>query len=289
MIKVLAPATSANCSIGFDCMGMALSWFAEFYFTESNEFKITGCEPEFQTLDNMVVQAFKTTCDYLGKEFPTFHLHEIMDIPFQRGLGSSAACVTAGIFGADAWFQAGLTKEEMLKIADSIEGHPDNVAPAIYGSVCVSLVENEHIHVAQMDCDSWYALAMIPNYPIKTDEARKVLPDTVAFDQAKLQVARSILFTQALENGDEKMLSDVCVDYLHEPYRSQLIKEYDTIKAYCQKHDIAMWISGSGSTMLAISMQLEKMEALQLWVKSSFHLDCQIVTIEKQGTRVIYE
>ncbi len=289
MIRVLAPATSANCCIGFDCMGLALSWYAEFQFTPSDKITVSGCEPEFQTIDNMVVQAFKKTCDYLGKEMPTFHLHEIMDLPFQRGLGSSAACVAGGIAGANAWFKAGLTTHDMLRIANDIEGHPDNVAPALFGGVCVSYVDDTSVQVSELSYKDWKALAMIPSYPISTDEARKALPDTISHMDARKQVAHSLIFVHALEQGDQEVLAKSCHDYLHEPYRAKLIPEYDAIKTYCQKQNMGMWISGSGSTMLAISKDMHAIEQLEEWVHANFQMDCQMVAIAKQGTRVFYE
>ena len=125
MICVKVPATSANCCVGFDTLGMALDWFATFYFEPNPEFVIEGCPDEFKNEDNLVIVGFKKTCDYMKVDMPTLKLKIDTDIPSSRGLGSSSTCIVAGIMAADAWFHGQLNKMEMLKIATEIEGHPD--------------------------------------------------------------------------------------------------------------------------------------------------------------------
>lgn len=105
MISVHVPATSANCCVGFDCLGMAVDWWAHFTFEESDELIVEGCPEEFKGSNNLVVQAFYTACDYLCLDYPTFKLTIDTDIPFARGLGSSSTCVVAGILACDAWFK----------------------------------------------------------------------------------------------------------------------------------------------------------------------------------------
>ena len=104
MICVKVPATSANCCVGFDTLGMALDWFATFYFEPNPEFVIEGCSDEFKNEDNLVIVGFKKTCDYMKVDMPTLKLKIDTDIPSSRGLGSSSTCIVAGIMAADAWF-----------------------------------------------------------------------------------------------------------------------------------------------------------------------------------------
>ena len=120
MISVCVPATSANCCVGFDCLGMAVDWWAHFTFEKSDTLIVEGCPGEFKGQNNLVVQAFYTTCDYLHLGYPTFKLTIDTDVPFARGLGSSSTCVVAGILACDAWFKKGMDKMEILKIATSI-------------------------------------------------------------------------------------------------------------------------------------------------------------------------
>ena len=172
MISVHVPATSANCCVGFDCLGMAVDWWAHFTFEESDELIVEGCPEEFKGSNNLVVQAFYTACDYLRLDYPTFKLTIDTDIPFARGLGSSSTCVVAGILACDAWFKKNMDKMEILKIATSIEGHPDNVAPAIFGQATACFMEKEDVKMSLVPCADYHCLAIVPCYEVKTSQAR---------------------------------------------------------------------------------------------------------------------
>lgn len=286
MIDVYVPATSANCCVGFDCLGMALDWWAHFHFEKRDVLQIEGCPTKFQNEQNLVVQAFYKTCDYLKKAYPVFKLVIDSDIPFARGLGSSSTCVVAGILACDAWFDAGLNKMDILNIATSIEGHPDNVAPAIFGQATTCFIQEDKVRMSVVQCAPYHCLVMIPDYEVKTAKARKLLPSSLDFQDCIKQVGHALGFIQALQQGNEMILSYACHDILHEPYRKKLIHEYDDIKDYCTKHQIPMWISGSGSCMLAISLDETKLIDLAMYAEP---LKCKFLTIAKKGAYVKYE
>lgn len=288
MIKVVVPATTANCCVGFDCLGMALDWWSTFTFEPADQWLITGCPKEFSGPDNLVLQAFKTTCEKLKKECPSFHLHIDSSLPSSRGFGSSAMCIVAGIEGANAWFGSPLTKLDMLDIATRFEGHPDNVGPALMGNVSVSFMEGDQIYSTPMPCADWKLLAMVPDQEVPTAQARKVLPKSLSLDHTKKQVAYALSFMQALQTGDLTLLEASCHDFIHEPYRKHLISAYEPIHQYCQDHGIPMWISGSGSTMIAIHHASEPLAALQSFA-DGLHLFCKEVHISKKGAYVVYE
>ncbi len=289
MIKVKVPATTANLCIGYDCLGMALDWWSTFTFEQSTQLRITGCDPRFQTKDNLVLRAFYTTCEYLQKEKPVFHLDIQTDIPNSRGFGSSAMCIVAGIVGCDAWFHAGLNRIEMLEIATGIEGHPDNVGPAIFGQALTAFIENEQTSAMVIPCADWTVLAMIPDYEIPTKQARKVLPKSLPHGHAVKQVAHALGFVQALQVGNEKVLVASCQDYLHEPYRRKLLPEYDKVRPFCQKNEIAHWISGSGSAMVFMSMEKKKLEALKEYIEKELQVSCRSMQIARKGAYAKYE
>ena len=286
MIRVMVPATSANCCIGFDSMGMALDWFARFEFEKADKLKITGCPERFCDENNLVVLAFKKVCERLGQEVPAFHLHIDSQIPFARGLGSSATCIVAGIMAANAWFDNKLSLYEMFELATEMEGHPDNVAPAMYGNVTACFMDADRICMQSMKCSGWYGLAMIPDYPVSTHEARKVLPVTLDYKECCEQVAHAIVFVTALQQGNESILVRSAKDFLHEPYRKNLICEYDKIHEYCMVSKIPMWISGSGSTMLAVSKDISKIEALKDFLHSFPSVTCRHVNISDKGAYI---
>lgn len=289
MIKVSVPATSANCAVGFDCLGMALDWWAHFTFNPSQHLEISGCQPEFQNGENLVVKAFYYTCDVLKKEHPTFSLDIDAEIPFQRGLGTSALCIVAGVLAADRWFECGLNKMEVLRIATELEGHPDNVAPAIFGNAVVSYMEQGQPRMMLIPCANWNAMAVIPDVHVSTEKARENLPDSIAFNEVTLQVAHALAFSQALQIGNELVLFSSCKDVLHQPYRKHLIPQFDSLEAYCQENQIPMWISGSGSTMICMSMDIMKLQEAQFWVQENLGCKTQPISIAKKGAFVEYE
>lgn len=290
MISVYVPATSANCCVGFDCLGMAVDWWAHFTFEESDTLIVEGCPDEFKGRNNLVVQAFYTTCDYLHLEYPTFKLTIDTDVPFARGLGSSSTCVVAGILACDAWFKKNMDKMEILKIATSIEGHPDNVAPAIFGQATACFMEREDVKMSLVPCANYHCLAIVPRYEVKTSQARKVLPQGMAFKDCVSQVSHALVFIQALQQGNEELLASSCRDLLHEPYRRQFIKEYDRIKKYCDSKQLPMWISGSGSTMMVVSLEQSYLVDLSKFLEDSFsELDYRFLTIAKEGAFIKYE
>ncbi|MCF0105469.1 MAG: homoserine kinase, partial [Holdemanella sp.] len=130
----------------------------------------------------------------------------------------------------------------------------------------------------------------IPPYPIKTEEARKLLPKTISYKKACKQVAHALTFIQALYVGNEVVLTSACKDYLHEPYRKKLIKEYDSIHDYCIQRGFPMWISGSGSTMLALSLKKENIDNLMDFIQMNYpHIECRTIAVSKKGAYVEYE
>ncbi|MGM9947515.1 homoserine kinase [Floccifex sp.] len=290
MIKVHVPGTSANLCIGYDCLGLAVDLYNHFTFEKSETLQITGCDPQFQNEENLVVVAFKYVCQKINKPFPSFHLHIDSQIPVSSGLGSSASCLVAGILAANAWYQAKLDTQTLVTLATELEGHPDNVAPAILGQASISFEYEGKIISTILSCENWHGLVMMPPYQVNTKKARKVLPKTIEHKQAALQVAHAITFMQALQSGDEKKLVASCQDFLHEPYRRKLIPEFDFIHSYCFQKQFPMWISGSGPTMMAISIHFENIVQLNQWMKKTYpEISCHIVTIDQKGAIVDYE
>lgn len=284
MIRVLVPATSANCCVGFDSMGLALDWMAEFTFEKGEGLRITGCPEEFCNEHNLVIEAFDLTAQKSGKKREGMKMHTSTDIPFARGLGSSSTCVAAGILAADAWFDLHLSDEQKLDIATEIEGHPDNVAPALFGGVCVCMNADGKTWCEKLNTPAWKALAIVPDYEVSTPEARKVLPETLPFHDAVSQMGHALVFEKALETGREELLCAACQDVLHEPYRMKLIGEYATLKKEAQNRDIPFWISGSGPTMLAVSLKDEKLDELEKEVHRLFPgLYCRRLSLDLKG------
>lgn len=255
MIRVKVPATSANLGVGFDCMGLALDWQGVFTFCfDGPEFMISGCPKAYQNKDNLVYHAFARTLMALGKRVPVVQIHIDTPIPVARGLGSSASCIVAGVLGAVAYSGQKLPLQELLRLATLLEHHPDNVAPALYGSLCASFMENGMPYTAQFAVhEKFRFVTIIPDYEVRTEDARRILPSDMSYADAIYQMGRCATLGKALESGDEEMVRHACIDRMQEPYRSRLIPEYDEVKRLCMDLGaLSFVISGSGSTMLAV-------------------------------------
>lgn len=256
MVIVRVPATSANVGVGFDCLGIALDLTATFLMTPSKRLEIEGCEQRFRGEDNLVWQSYLDACARLGMQARPLHITILSPIPLSGGLGSSSACVIAGIGAAMALSPDGFDRARALELAVAIEGHPDNVAPALLGGLVSSFVdEGGQTTSTRMDvADNLRFVAVAPPYEVRTAEARRVLPTEVSRETAVWQMGRCVAVVRALELGDAGLLGVACHDRLHEPYRAKLIPDYDALReAAFAAGACAYMISGSGSTMLAVA------------------------------------
>ena len=138
MIRITVPATSANLGIGYDTLGMAVSLYSHFTFNRAETLTITGCPEQFQNEDNLVYESFVNALAEWGEKTFPVSIDISTEVPVARGLGSSSTCVVAGIMGAAALTGHTVTREELVAIATAVEGHPDNVAPAILGAAVCS-------------------------------------------------------------------------------------------------------------------------------------------------------
>ena len=255
MVIVRVPATSANVGVGFDCLGLALDLTATFLMTPAEQLEVVGCEERFRGEDNLVWQSYLDACRELGTEARPLHITILSPIPLSGGLGSSSACVIAGIGAAMALSPEGFDRTRALELAVKLEGHPDNVAPALLGGLVSSFVDGDVTTSTRMDvADNLRFVAVAPPYEVRTAEARRVLPTEVSRDTAVWQMGRCVAVVRALETGDAELLSAACHDKLHEPYRARLIPDYDALRAAALGSGAcAFMISGSGSTMIAVA------------------------------------
>lgn len=252
---VRVPATSANVGVGFDCLGIALDLTATFLMTPAERLEIVGCEERFRGEDNLVWQSYLDACARLGVGPTPLHITILSPIPLSGGLGSSSACVIAGIAGAMALSAGGFDRERALELACADEGHPDNVAPALLGGLVSSFVDGDRTTSTRMDvADNLRFVAIAPPYEVRTADARRVLPTEVSRETAVWQMGRLVALVRALELGDAELLAKACHDRLHEPYRAKLIPDYESLRAAAlDAGACAFMISGSGSTMIAVA------------------------------------
>lgn len=256
-VTVMVPATTANLGPGFDTLGCALGLFARLTFEKTAEpgLIITGCDPVYAGKDNLAYTAFMDTVEELGTEPDGgLKIHIESDIPVSRGFGSSAALLVAGAMGANELYEGGLTKEQLLTIVTRIEGHPDNLAPAIYGGLTASLMDGDIPITRNFPIsDEWEFITFIPDFPLATSKARAVLPDTVSRSDSIFNTSHAVLVLRALADGDLDLLRTAMQDRLHQDYRRGLIPGYDEIEDLVCCHGGAFAISGAGPILLCVA------------------------------------
>lgn len=289
MFVVSVPATSANVGAGFDCLGLALSMRGNFTFKKMDEgLSIKGCDKAYCNEENLVYVAFKKTVE--AANVPLFGVEITIDceIPLQRGLGSSAACIVAGCVGANALLGFPLSNEKLFSICTEMEGHPDNVAPALFGGLTLSFMcDGKPIMVPYQVHSSLQFMAVVPTTTVSTHDAREILPFTLTYSDAVFNIGHCAAFLRGLEMGDEALIQNAVGDRLHEPYRKQLIPEYPILEELCHRFGaLALLISGSGSTMLVISNKKEILEQIQNELSLVSTAKCHHLQVEKQGAIV---
>ena len=270
-IIVSVPATSANLGPGFDSLGIALDLYNKFIFEKKEKFEFINVNEKYANENNMIVRSAIDTYKYIGCDVIPFSLEEEQNIPISRGLGSSATCIVAGIAAANYFAGNVLTKKDFLKIATEIEGHPDNVAPAIYGGLISSFVCPNDVEFTKYDiAESLIFTVAIPNFSLSTAKARGSLPKKLSYSDVVYSLSRAINIPKAMETGDVSRLFLLLNDKLHQPYRLPLINEALKFRDFSKRNKIPFCISGSGSTLLFVSdreveSKLNKMKFKNKW------------------------
>lgn len=255
-VKVKVPATSANLGPGFDVAGLAVTLYNTFTFELLNVgLEITGCPKQFCNEDNLTYQAFVEGAKQCGLEFKGLRIECNGDVPYTRGLGSSSTCIVAGIVGAYAFMDRSEDRQEILELATKIEGHPDNVAPAIFGGLTVSVMETEKVTTLNIPVKHDYRfVAFIPPFTLSTEKSRSVLPQILPRADAIKNVSHLALMVASLINGYDEGLKLGFKDRLHQPYRGDLIKGFNEIMDELEKDDrvLGAYLSGAGPTIMAV-------------------------------------
>ena len=256
MVTVTVPATSANVGAGFDSLGLAVSMHNVFTFEESDRIQISSVDGTHVPAgsNNLVYRSARVVYDQLGIPLKGLRITQRNDIPMARGLGSSSACIVAGIMGANALLGEKLTERQMLTLATAIEGHPDNVAPAMLGGFVTSVIDEGQVYSVKKDIDPELAFAaFVPDFRLLTSKARAALPAMVSHKDAVYNLSRAALVPAAFCEGRHDLLAIATEDKLHQPYRMPLMpgsKEVFEMARLCGAK--AVYVSGAGSTVMAV-------------------------------------
>ena len=295
MIKIRIPASTANLGSGFDSLGIALNLYNYIEIGPSLGCEISSADgTEIPTgEDNLVYLSAKKVFEKSGLPFRGLKIIEENHIPFARGLGSSSACIAGGVFGANELLGRPFAKSELLDIAAEIEGHPDNVSPAILGGFTVNATDGKNIRFVKSEVpENLVFAAFVPPFELKTADARAAMPKEVSVTDSVFNLSRSALFTASLISGKFENLKAACDDKLHQPSRLPLISGGKTVieKSY-ENGALAAFISGAGSTMMAIfDCGKEKAEENAKKILSSGEFDGWkyfILNADNSGTTVL--
>ena len=291
-VTIRVPATTANLGPGFDAFGCALSLYTDVTFEETDwGLEITGCDEAYAGPDNMAYTSFCAVLASMNVEVRGVKIHIDSNIPICRGLGSSAALLVAGAMGANVLHGNKLSTQGLLNITNAMEGHPDNLAPAFYGGLTASMVDNGLPVTVNFPLHpEWEFLALIPEFNLPTTKARAVLPEQVSRADAIYNVAHGAMVLKALELGDEKLLRNGMQDRLHQNYRKHLIQDYEKIEALVRTTGAAFCLSGAGPTLLCITRNpgLEEKLAKKLSDITEANWTMLPLHVEFQGAHVIY-
>ncbi|MDQ3985575.1 MAG: homoserine kinase [Actinomycetota bacterium] len=254
------PATVANLGPGFDALGAAISMHLEIHIEPRRDsidvsFEGEGAEelPEDDT--NLVISSMNAFFDHVGRRPPGFAISIRNPIPVAAGLGSSAAAVVGGLVTARALTGHQVHQTEMIELATQLEGHPDNVMPALLGGLVVCFRDrNDQLRYMRMEpSERLVPMIAVPREGFSTKKAREVLPGGVSLEDAKFTASRAGLLVGALTSGaGSDVLSEAMSDRLHEPHRLKLMPETAAVHAELRAADLPVALAGAGPSLLIV-------------------------------------
>jgi homoserine kinase len=265
-VKVLVPATVANLGPGFDALGVAVRMHLEVDIEpRRNSVDILiegeGAETLPQDETNLVIRSMNTFFDQVGRRPPGYAVRIKNPIPLGAGLGSSAAAVVGGLVAARAVTGRNVAQSEMVELAGGLEGHPDNILPALLGGlvVCFNSRKDGELRSFRVDpSDRLVPILAVPRDGYPTSEARKALPPEVAFADAQFTASRAALLVGAVVGGaGADVLAEAMDDRLHEPHRLKLMPETAAVHAELRSAGLAVALAGSGPSLLVIAPRPE--------------------------------
>jgi len=276
LVRVKAPATTANMGPGYDCLGMALDvWnIIEVEVLDSGEpvVEVTGeGAGELGTgRDNLVYRSMEFLFQDAGQEMPLVRIRCDNAIPLARGMGSSAAAIAGGLVAANAICSQDYTPNDLLEMAATIEGHPDNVAAAVLGGMQLVISdkteEGSRLYTVPINVPpELHAVVFVPQVRIATEDARAVLPEKVTVADAVHNIGRVGLLVASMATNHPEYLAIATQDLLHQPYRQPLFPAMKVIfKAALDAGALGVFLSGSGPTVLALTQGREMTVAYEM-------------------------
>ena len=303
MIKVQVPATTANLGPGFDCLGLALKLYLNLEIEEIEEGLVIEYQGEGakkfsakKKEDTLTWKSINLVLKKTGKDIHKkgLKVRVLNEIPITRGLGSSSSAIIGGIVGAARFYNIDLTNQEILELALALEGHMDNITPALIGGLTLAYkTGREEIKWTGIKIPPDLRIVVaIPEFTLNTREMRKVLPQKVALSKAIFNLSRSALLVNALQNSDWEVLPEAMEDRLHQPYRAPFIPGIEDMFSQIKKTGLAgVALSGSGPSVVSFTKAGSE-EVISKIMKNAFlkaGITCRILVLEAdlEGTKTV--
>lgn len=309
-MKVTAkvPATTANLGPGFDSFGMALPIYNEITIEETvmpgTGIEISIISDNEEDLNVMMIPTDKTNIVYkavellynsIGQTPSELKITIKSDIPIAKGLGSSAAVIVGGLMAANELLGRPADEAALLSIATEVEGHPDNVTPAIVGGIVISSQEEDgRVVYRKLNWpQDWNIMVCVPDYELATDIARSVIPKEIPLKDAIFNLKRSAMFVQAVSTADEELMKLALTDKLHQPYRMKLVPGLSEIIENLKHEEdvLGCVLSGAGPTVLVITKgnSQDKIKDIvkNTWLDLNVKSDIQVLKIEYNGSFIL--
>ncbi|MFQ5883216.1 MAG: homoserine kinase [Candidatus Methylomirabilales bacterium] len=291
------PASTANLGSGFDVLGLALGLYNTIEMeTTSRGVEVTvegeGAERlQGEGKKSLVVRAAEAAFAHLGVTPPGLKVHLKNEIPLKRGLGSSGTACLGGIIGAADLTGRPVSREEILKLALPLEGHPDNITPSLVGGLTASCLSGGEVRYVRIPLPEVITVvAVIPEQQLSTAEARRALPRQVPFADAVHNVSRVALLVGAMVAGDLSLLDEATRDRLHQPYRAKLLPGMEEVLEVARRGGaLAAFLSGAGSTVVALVNQGAETvgaEMAEAWARTGVRAEVKVLPIDREGVQV---
>ena len=309
-ISVKVPATTANFGSGFDCFGMALPIYNVITIEETvlpgtgveiNIISECDDDDEFaiehipKDENNIIYKAVELLYNSIGQNPTELKINIRSQIPIAKGLGSSASIIVGGLLAANELLGRPADQAALLSIATEVEGHPDNVTPAIVGGLVMTSQEDDGSIVYRKLHwpEEWHLTVCIPDYELATDISRSVLPKEVPLKDATFNSKRTAMFVNALYTKDAELMRLALQDKLHQPYRTKLVPGLQDIMDNLKHEEnvIGCVLSGAGPAILIISQRnnLDRIKSIvkETWADLNVKTDIRTFKVEEQGAQII--
>lgn len=309
-ISVKVPATTANFGSGFDCFGMALPLYNIITIEETvlpgtgieiNIISETDDDDEFaiehipKDENNIIYKAVEMLYNSIGQSPSELKINIKSQIPIAKGLGSSASIIVGGLLAANELLGKPADEAALLSIATEVEGHPDNVVPAIVGGFTMTSQEEDGSIVYRKLPwpEEWHLTICIPDYELATDISRSVLPKEVPLQDAAFNARRTAMFIEALHTKDAELMKLALQDKLHQSYRTKLVPGLQDIMDNLKHEEnvIGCVLSGAGPSILIVSQRnnLEKIKSIvsETWANYNVKTNIQTFKVEEHGAQIL--